>query len=43
MSDLVGRNLGKYRIVSRLGQGGMAEVCKAYQPGLERYVAISER
>jgi hypothetical protein len=39
-SDLVGKNLGKYRIVARLGRGGMAEVYKAYQPGLDRYVAI---
>ena len=40
MPDLVGRTVGKYRIVARLGQGGMAEVYKAYQPGLDRYVAI---
>ena len=40
MSDLVGKTLGKYRVVARLGQGGMAEVYKAYQPGLDRYVAI---
>ncbi|GAB4526456.1 MAG: hypothetical protein Kow0063_00740 [Anaerolineae bacterium] len=40
MIDLVGMNIGKYRIVARLGRGGMAEVYKAYQPGLNRYVAI---
>ncbi len=40
MSDLIGKTLGKYRIVARLGRGGMAEVFKAYQPGLDRYVAI---
>jgi serine/threonine protein kinase len=40
MTDLVGRNIGKYRVVARLGRGGMAEVYKAFQPGLNRYVAI---
>ena len=40
MSDLVGKNLGKYRVVSRLGRGGMAEVFKAYQAALDRYVAV---
>ncbi len=40
MNDLVGRTLSKYRIVARLGRGGMAEVYKAYQPGLNRYVAV---
>jgi serine/threonine-protein kinase len=38
--DLLGRNLGKYHIVEWLGQGGMADVYKAYQSGLARYVAI---
>jgi WD40 repeat protein/tRNA A-37 threonylcarbamoyl transferase component Bud32/energy-coupling factor transporter ATP-binding protein EcfA2 len=40
MSELTGQNLGRYQIVSLLGQGGMAEVYKAYQPGLDRYVAV---
>src|SRR5439155_23692390 len=34
------KHLGKYDIVERLGRGGMAEVYKAYQPSLDRYVAI---
>ncbi len=35
-----GLQLGSYRIVDFIGRGGMAEVYKAYQPALERYVAI---
>jgi serine/threonine-protein kinase len=38
--DLVGRNLGKYHIVEWLGRGGMADIYKAYQSGLARFVAI---
>ncbi len=40
MATLVGKTVGKYRVVARLGRGGMAEVYKAYQPGLDRYVGI---
>lgn len=34
------QHLGKYELRERLGRGGMAEVWKAFDPQLERYVAI---
>lgn len=37
---LVGKSLGQFRIVEQIGAGGMATVFKAYQPTLDRYVAI---
>ncbi len=38
--DLIGQKLGQYHIVEFIGAGGMASVYKAYQPSLDRYVAI---
>ena len=38
--DLVGKVLGKYKIVEKGGSGGMADVYKGLQVGLEREVAI---
>jgi outer membrane protein assembly factor BamB len=40
MEDLTGKQLGKYQIVAPLGEGGMAAVYKAYQAGMDRYVAL---
>jgi serine/threonine protein kinase len=37
---LVGHTLGAYQLVERLGQGGMASVYKAFEPALDRHVAI---
>ncbi len=40
MEDLSGKQFGQYRIVAPLGEGGMASVYKAYQPSVDRYVAL---
>src|SRR5258708_4015140 len=40
LDKLIGKSLGSFRVVERIGAGGMATVFKAYQPTLDRYVAI---
>jgi len=35
-----GATLGSYKIIDRIGRGGMATVYRAYHPALDRYVAI---
>src|SRR5579884_4544679 len=40
ISALEGHHLGQYKIVQRIGRGGMAVVYKALQPSMNRYVAI---
>jgi serine/threonine protein kinase len=38
--DWVGRTIGGYQIEAVVGAGGMATVCRAFQPQLERWVAV---
>jgi len=38
--DLIGRQFGKFRVVSLLRDGGMARVYKGYQESVDRLVAI---
>ena len=38
MADL--QEIGKYKILGKIGQGAMGEVFKAHDPILNRYVAI---
>ncbi|MCB8945124.1 MAG: protein kinase [Ardenticatenaceae bacterium] len=36
----IGQEIGRYKIIEKLGRGGMAEVYKGYQASLDRHVAI---
>jgi len=38
--DIIGKSLGRYHVIEKLGQGGMAVVYKALDTTLDRYVAI---
>ncbi len=40
MQQYIGMRLGAYQIIEQIGQGGMATVFQAYQPSMDRYVAI---
>ncbi len=40
MPPLLGSTLGPYQILEQIGLGGMATVYKAYQPGMNRLVAL---
>lgn len=40
MEDLTGKQLGPYKLIKQMGEGGMATVYKAYQASMDRYVAL---
>src|SRR5688500_10799684 len=37
---MIGQYLGSYEIIEEVGKGGMARVYRAYQPSVDRFVAI---
>src|SRR5512136_65598 len=40
MSDLTGQRLGQYQILARISKGPVSTIYKAYQPKLDRFVAV---
>ena len=40
MTSLLGRHLGRYHIQEEIGRGGMARVYRAYDPQLQRQIAL---
>jgi serine/threonine-protein kinase len=39
-NTIIGRTIGSYQVLEKIGQGGMSEVYKGLHSGLDRYVAI---
>ena len=40
MLDIVGKTIGRYEIQAHIGEGGMAQVFRAYDPGIQRAGAL---
>jgi serine/threonine protein kinase len=40
MASLDGKTLGPYRVIAQIGKGGMATIYRAYQPAMDRTVAL---